>query len=69
MISKNERITGYFASYGALLGAGKALSQPPAGVAGTGHPAGIGFNGGANHRFGADEYDWLGAEAYVAPLR
>jgi len=69
VISKSEQISSYFANYGVLLGGRKAFSPPPAGVAGAGRPASIGFNSGANHGFGAGENDWLGAEAYIAPLR
>jgi hypothetical protein len=58
-----------FPSCGVLL-TGRKIIPPPSIVAETccHSAAGIGFDTGANRGFGAEENDWLGAEAYIDPL-
>jgi hypothetical protein len=70
MISKNNQKTSRLASWGILL-TGRMSIPPPAIVDETRHHSAIsiGRHTGTNHGFGAEENDWLGAEAYVEPLR
>lgn len=69
--SKNSRKTSRFANCGVLLTGGKIIPPPPSFVEETRRhsAAAIGFGTGADHGFGVGENDWLGAEAYVDPLR
>ncbi|HUX63191.1 hypothetical protein [Sulfuricella sp.] len=71
MPNKNNQKTSRFANCGALLTGRKIIPPPPSIVEETRRHAAttIGLDAGANHGFGAGENDWLGAEAYVYPLR
>lgn len=71
MTNKNNRKTSRFANCGVFLTGRKIIPPPPSIVdeAGPLAAAAIKFDAGANHGFGAEENDWLGAEAYVDPLR
>jgi hypothetical protein len=71
MPNKNNQKISRIASYGVLLTGRKSIPPPPSIIEETRRhsAAATGFDAGANHRFGAGENDWLGAEAYVDPLR
>ena len=68
---KNNQKSSLFANGGVLLNGKKIIPPLPPIVEETRrHPAAAtGLDAGANHGFGAEENDWLGAEAYVDPLR
>lgn len=59
-----------FANCMALLTGNKTILLPSSIAEETRHhsAAAIGFDAGANHGFGAEENDWLGAEAYIDSL-
>ena len=66
----NQKTTSRFSNCGVLLNGKKIILPPSLVVEIRRHSAvEIGFDTGANRGFGAGENDWLGAEAYVAPLR
>lgn len=69
--STNNQKTSRFANYGFFPTGRKSITPPPSIVEQTCHhsAAAIGFDAGKNPGFGAGENDWLGAEAYVDPLR
>jgi hypothetical protein len=69
--SKNPHKTSRFTNCGVFLTGRKVIPPSPFIAEETRRhsAAAIGFNAGASHGFGAGENDWLGAEAYVDPLR
>ena len=71
MTSKNPQKTGRFANCGVFLTGRKIIPPPPSIVkeARCHSAAAIGFDADSTHGFGARENDWLGAEAYIDPLR
>jgi hypothetical protein len=71
VISKYPKKTSRFANCGVFLSGRKNILRPPTIAVGMRrHSApSIGFEAGPNGGFGAGENDWLGAEAYVDPLR
>lgn len=70
MTSRNIPKTSRLASWGVLLTGRKSI-PPPSSVDETRRHSAItiALHADANHRFGAGENDWLGAEAYIDPLR
>lgn len=66
MTSKNSQKTRRFANCGVILASRKFIPPPPSTAEET--CTAIAFDTGANRGFGAEESDWLGAEAYVDPL-
>lgn len=71
MPNKNSQKTSRFANYGILL-AGRKTLRPPSSIVEEKRrrfDAPIGFDAGKSRGFGAGENDWLGAEAYVDPVR
>ena len=71
MSNTNNQKTSRFANYGFFLTDRKSIPPPPSIIEEMSHhaAAAIGLGAGTNPGFGAGENDWLGAEAYVDPLR
>jgi hypothetical protein len=67
----NQNTSSRFSDCGVLLTPSKAIPPPPSIAVETGRPSGaaIGLDTGASHGFGTEENDWLGAEAYIDPVR